>query len=103
MAAKKRGESALGGKKKSSKKSPSKSKKPSKKVRRIHLSRADSGEMLAEHEHEPGQDGMSVPNASHVVPDGGLDAHVAEHMPAPEPEAPGAAPQMPAPGGPMGM
>lgn len=86
---KKRGEAAMGGKKKS-KSSKSKSKKKSdRKVKRIHLSRADSGELLAEHEHEPGADGQSFPNAQHVVPDGGMDDHLAEHLPPqPQPSVP---------------
>jgi len=73
-------------------KSHSKKKKSSHKVQEIHLRRAHSGELLAKHKHAMGADGISPEDAEHVVPEGGLDDHVQEHMPAepePAPVAPG--------------
>lgn len=62
------------------KKSRSSKKKSSKKPHEIHLRRATSGEMIAKHRHldDPGMD------EEHIIPEGGLDQHAAEHLPAPQ-------------------
>lgn len=77
----------------------SKSKKSGKRVKRIHLERADSGELLARHEHHPKTDGTPEPDETHVVPQGGLDEHVEQNMPQ---ETEAMAAPAPQPGGQMG-
>lgn len=94
---KSRTQSAMGGKKKSPSKSKSKSKKNSKRVHEIHLRRAHSGELLAKHKHAADEGEMPEPDEDHVVPQGGLDQHVAENMP---PMQPASSPVAAAPAGP---
>lgn len=92
----KRGEDVMGGKKKSSKSK----KKSNKRVHEIHFRRADSGEMIAKHKHHPKPGGEPEMDEEHIVPEGGADDHLAEHLPPAQPEAM-AAPQ-PQPGSMMG-
>lgn len=81
---KKRGD--LGKEKSKSSKSKDK-KKSSKRVKEIHLRRAESGEMIAKHKHHPKPDGMPEEDSEHIVPQGGLDDHADEHMPPQQDEA----------------
>jgi hypothetical protein len=71
-----------------------KAKKGKGKIRSIRVKKAANGGYVAEHEmqHEPDQMIGADDNPTHVVPEGGMDAHLQEHMPspaggAPEPEA----------------
>jgi hypothetical protein len=61
-----------------------KSKKGKKKVRSMRVKPAANGGYVAEHEmeHEPGEMGAGE-NPTHVIPEGGMDAHMTEHMPSP--------------------
>jgi hypothetical protein len=81
------------------KKSKSKKKSGGKHPHEIHLRRATSGELLAKHIHKGKPGEMPPPDEEHIVPEGGLDEHVAEHMP-PEQEAQAA--PAPQPGGMLG-
>ncbi len=80
------------------KKSKSKKKSSGKHVKEMHIRRAHSGELVAKHLHDSKPGEMSS-DEEHIVPEGGMDDHIAEHMPQ-EQEAQGA-PQ-PQPGGMMG-
>lgn len=64
-------------------------KKGKKKVRSMRVKPAANGGYVAEHEmeHEPGEM-SSGENPTHVVPEGGMDAHMQEHMPSPAGGAP---------------
>ena len=73
--AKKRGD--LG---KAKPKSKSKSKSSGKHPHEIHIRRAKSGELVAKHIHKPKPGEMSE-DEEHIVPEGGMDDHLAEHMP----------------------
>lgn len=75
--AEKRG--SLGKEKKS--KSKTKKKTSGKTLKDMILSRAESGHLIAKHRHEPSAEGMSPEDEDHVVPEGGMDNHIAEHMP----------------------
>ena len=87
--AKKRGD--LGGK--------SKSKKSGKPVHGMHVRRAKSGHLIVTHKHKPTAGGTPMEDEDHIVPDGGMDDHIAEHMP-PQEESAGS--PSPASGGLMG-
>jgi hypothetical protein len=65
-----------------------KEKKGKKKVRSMRVKPAANGGYVAEHEmeHEPGE--MGGENPTHVIPEGGMDAHMAQHMPSPAGGAP---------------
>lgn len=89
--AKKRGDL---GKAKSKSKKKSSGKHPSE----IHVRRAKSGELVAKHIHKPAP-GEMPEDEEHIVPEGGMDDHIAEHMPPEQAQAPAA--PAPQPGGQM--
>jgi hypothetical protein len=73
---------------------PKSKKKSSKKVHEIHVRRAKTGHLIAKHIPEPGE---MPTDEEHVIPEGGMDDHIAQHMP---PDAAQAAPA-PQPGSQM--
>lgn len=78
---------------------PKSHKKSGNNVHEIHLRRAHSGELIATHKHKAKAGEMPPEDEQHIVPEGGLDEHVAEHLPA-EQEAQAA--PTPQPGGMLG-
>lgn len=57
---------------------PKSKKKSSKKVHEVHVHRAKTGHLIAKHVTTPG----GIPDEEeHVIPEGGVDDHIAQHMP----------------------
>lgn len=92
---------SLGGEKKSkSKKKKSKSGGSSKKLRAMHIRKARSGGFIAQHEHEPSDDGAPTPSDEHVVPDlKALQEHIGDHFQDGEEADEAEQPSGPGPGG----